>query len=340
MGHDSERTFFYEVPEGMPQVRLDLFLFAQSVGLSRSKIQALIKNGDVRINDCCSKPSHRLKAGDRVSLSIPSLPTRVLEPEAVEFGIIHEDESIIIVNKPPGLVVHPAPGHFKGTLVHGLLQHCRDLSTIGGELRPGVVHRLDKDTSGVMVVAKGDRAHRQLTRQFRLGKVKKEYIALVHGKIKGEKGEIDLSIARHPRKRKEMSVTHTGGRRAITIWGKIEEFQSGFSLLKISLRTGRTHQIRVHLSHIGHPVAGDPVYGYGRKSLKKTSLFKKGPLPPIDRQMLHSRLLGITHPDKGAYMEFEAPLAVDMERVLNDLRMADLKAGATKGLTLREKGLY
>jgi len=324
MDHDSDRTFFYDVPEDIPDIRLDVFLFTRSTGLSRSKIQALIRDGNVRINDSDSKPSYRLKAGDQVSFSIPSLPTQILEPEAVEFGIIHEDGSIIVVNKPPGLVVHPAPGHSHGTLVHGLLQHCEGLSGIGGELRPGVVHRLDKDTSGVMVVAKNDRAHRRLARQFKSGMVKKEYVALVHGKMKGKEGEIDLSIARHPKKRKEMSVTDSGGRRAITVWEKIEEFHGGFSLLKVSLKTGRTHQIRVHLSHMGHPVAGDPVYGYGRKRWRKHPLFKKGVLPTLERQMLHSRRLGTTHPDTGVYVEFEAPLPADMERVLQGLRWMDL----------------
>ncbi len=337
MDHDSDRTFFYDVPEDIPEIRLDVFLFTRSIALSRSKIQALIRNGDVRINNCPSKPSYRLKAGDQVSLSIPFLPTQILEPEAVEFDIIHEDESIIVVNKPAGLVVHPSPGHSQGTLVHGLLQHCQGLSRIGGDLRPGVVHRLDKDTSGVMVVAKNDRAHSLLAQQFKSGTVKKEYVALVHGKIKREKGEIDLSIARHPKKRKEMSVTYSGGRRAITVWGKIEEFHCGFSLLKISLKTGRTHQIRVHLSHMGHPVAGDPVYGYGRKWWRKHPLFRKGVLPSIDRQMLHSRRLGISHPDKGAYVEFEAPLPADMERVLHDLRGMDLTAQTDKGLDMGRK---
>ncbi len=330
MDHDSDRIFFYKFPEDTPEIRLDLFLFNCSLGLSRSKLQALIRNGDVRINNCPSKPSYRLKAGDQVFLSIPSLPAQILKPEAVAFGIIHEDESIIVVDKPPGLVVHPAPGHYQGTLVHGLLQHCQGLSRLGGELRPGVVHRLDKDTSGVMVAAKTDRAHGQLARQFKSGMVRKDYMALVHGRIKGQEGEIDLSIARHPKKRKEMSVTHLGGRRAITVWEKIEEFHSGFSLLKVSLKTGRTHQIRVHLSHMGHPVAGDRVYGYGLRWWKRQPLLKKGVLPDMVRQMLHSRRLGITHPETGAYVEFEAPLPADMKRVLDDLRSLDLTAGRIK----------
>lgn len=337
MDQESDRIFFLEVPDHAPDIRLDLFLFASSIGLSRSRIQGLIRKGDVRINNSPSKPSYKLKAGDRISLSIPSPPNVIPEPEAVEFAIIHEDESIIVVDKPPGLVVHPAPGHFKGTLVHGLLQHCKGLSRVGGVLRPGIVHRLDKDTSGLMVVAKNDRAHSLLARQFKSGAVKKDYVALVHGKIEGEEGRIDLSIARHPRKRKEMSVTRSGGRRAITVWEKIDEFHSGFSLLRISLKTGRTHQIRVHLSHIGHPVAGDPVYGYGRKWWRKHPLFKKGMLPSLYRQMLHSRRLGILHPDNGCYMEFEATIPWDMECVLRNLRLADLEARTDKGVDMNGK---
>ncbi len=334
MDPNSDRTFFYDFSENTPDIRLDVFLFTWSTGLSRSKIQSLIKNGHVKINGSPSKASYRAKAGDRVSLSIPPVPTQTPEPEAIKFDIIYEDESIIVINKPPGLVVHPAPGHAHGTLVHGLLHHCRNLSRIGGELRPGVVHRLDKDTSGVMVAVKNDRAHNHLARQFKSGSVKKTYVALIHGNIKGDAGEIDRPIVRHPKKRKEMSVACSGGRAAITTWCKIEEFNSGFSLLKISLKTGRTHQIRVHFSHIGHPVAGDTVYGYGLRWWKKHPLFKKGVLPFVGRQMLHSRRLGISHPDKKVYMEFEAPLPEDMERVLRVLEEMDLTAKTDKALDM------
>jgi len=326
MDPDSDRTFFYDFPENTPDIRLDVFLFTRSTGLSRSKIQSLIKNGHVKINGSPSKASYRAKAGDRVSLSIPPVPTQTPEPEAIKFDIIYEDESIIVINRPPGLVVHPAPGHAHGTLVHGLLYHCRNLSTIGGELRPGVVNRLDKDTSGVMVAVKNDRAHTHLARQFKAGSVKKTYVALIHGNIKGYAGEIDRPIVRHPKKRKEMSVACSGGRAAITTWRKIEAW--------------RTHQIRVHFSHIGHPVAGDTVYGYGLRWWKRHPLFKKGVLPFVGRQMLHSRRLGISHPDKKVYMEFEAPLPEDMERVLKVLRAMDLTAKMDKSLDMGEKKDY
>ena len=232
----------------------------------------------------------------------------------------NEESSILVLNKPQGLVVHPAPGHTTNTLVHGLLHHCQDLSGIGGVLRPGIIHRLDKDTSGLMVVAKNDQAHASLAGQFKRHEVKKQYYALTHGLVKGNKGKINLPIARHPTRRKEMSIALAGGRQALTLWEKIEEFQSGFSLLSITTKTGRTHQIRVHLSHIGHPVAGDPIYGCGQNWWKRHPLNKKGISPFIHGLMLHARLLGFIHPDKGHFVEFEAPLPDHMANALSILR--------------------
>ncbi len=304
---------------------MDVFLSNSSIGLSRSRIQALIKSGQARVNDCPSKPSHKLKAGDRVFLAIPPPVTAILTPEEVEFQIIYEDLSLIVLSKPAGVVVHPAPGHSTKTLVHGLLKHCKDLSGIGGELRPGIVHRLDKDTSGLMVAAKNDRAHASLSQQFKSGSVKKEYLALVHGRVNGEKGEIALPMARHPVRRKEMAVVLSGGRNALTLWQKLVEFQSDFSLLSVSIKTGRTHQIRVHLSHIGHPVAGDPVYGYRRNGWKKCFTQKNGPQLKLNRQMLHSSRLGFIHPVSKGYMEFEAPLPDDMRDALDFIKRLDFE---------------
>ncbi|MCP4681922.1 MAG: RluA family pseudouridine synthase [Desulfobacterales bacterium] len=320
MSHEIDRS--YDISQHTQDIRLDVFLSSCSNDLSRSRIQALIKSGDVKVNDRASKAGYRLRAGDRVFLSIPPPSDQPLEPETVEFGIIYEDSSLIVLNKPPGIVSHPAPGHATGTLVHGLLKHCNDLSGIGGMLRPGIVHRLDKDTSGLMVVAKTDRAHAFLAKQFKSGSIKKEYTALVCGRVKGDNGRIDLPIGRHPKKRKEMAVVLSGGRRALTLWEKREEFQMGFSLLSISIKTGRTHQIRVHFSHIGHPVAGDPVYGY-RKWWTRHPLYKKRVLPLVNRQMLHSNRLGFIHPDKDRTLKFEAPLPDDMERVVHILRRLD-----------------
>ena len=319
MENKKEGTFFYRIPDDCNNIRLDVFLSSCPVGLSRSKIQSLIKNGDVTVNNGPAKPSHKLIPGDHVIISIPPAPPPVLRPEAIEFEIIHEDESLIVVNKPAGLVVHPAPGHATGTLVQGLLMHCSGLSGLGGTMRPGIVHRLDKDTSGLLVVAKNDLVHRFLQRQFKSGMVKKQYSALVHGLIDGNEGKIDVPIGRHPRRRKEMAVTPSGEKQALTFWRKTEEFTGGFSLLRVTIKTGRTHQIRVHLSHTGHPIVGDPVYGPGRYWWKKNPLFQKK-APPIKRQMLHAEYLGFVHPTENLYLEFEAPLPEDMLHGIKFLR--------------------
>ena len=320
VGDKSERIFSYEVSAESQDIRLDVFLSSRSIGLSRSRIQSLIVSGNVKVNNRPLKASYKLKAGDHLLLSVPPSSPQSLKPESVDFTIFYEDNAIIVLNKPAGVVVHPGPGHATGTVVHGLLKHCNSLSGIGGVLRPGIVHRLDKDTSGLMVVAKNDQVHTSLAKQFQSGMVKKGYVALVHGRIGGDEGEIDLPVARHPKKRKAMSVTRSGGRRALTLWKKIEEFRSDFSLLSIVTKTGRTHQIRVHLSHVGHPVAGDPVYGYGRNWWKRHPLQKKGSLPIIKRQMLHARKLGFVHPEEDRYLEFEAPLPDDMNHAVRSLR--------------------
>ncbi|SPD73213.1 Uncharacterized RNA pseudouridine synthase YlyB [uncultured Desulfobacterium sp.] len=331
MDHEQGRAPLYEITQDSQNLRLDIFLAGSLTDLSRSRIQSLIKDGFVKVNNLPSKPGCRLKAGDHVSLTIPPAEAVSLEPEAVDFEILYEDESLIVVNKPPGVVVHPAPGHPTGTLVHGLLKHCKDLSGIGGVLRPGIVHRLDKDTSGLMVVAKNDRAHNILSRQFKSGKVQKEYAALVHGLVEGDEQVIDLPISRHPQKRKEMAVSASGGKRAITHWKKIKEFRSGFSLLSVSIKTGRTHQIRVHLSYIGHPVVGDPVYGYGQRWWKNSSNFRYDMPVTINRQLLHARRLGFTHPDRGDIVEYESPLPKDMNHILTILSMLDLQGKSPFG---------
>ncbi|RPI74738.1 MAG: RluA family pseudouridine synthase [Desulfobacteraceae bacterium] len=305
----------------VPESRLDVFLTSQITDLTRNRAQALIRAGRVRVNDCSDlKAGYRLKTGDRVSIFIPPARSLALEPESIDLSILHEDRALVIINKPPGLVVHPAPGHATGTLVHGLLQHCRDLSGIGGVLRPGIVHRLDKDTSGLIVVAKHDRAHLFLSRQFASGQVFKKYTALAHGIPKSRSGKIDLPIGRHPKKRKEMSIRLDNGRPALTFWEKTESFGDDFSLILVTPKTGRTHQIRVHLAHLGHPIAGDPVYGYKKNWWKKHSETRSGALPEIRRQMLHAGTLGFKHPDSDDYCEFSAPLPADMKEVIAALR--------------------
>jgi len=320
---DPEREIFYITPSGNRNVRLDAFLTTRPLSLSRARIQALIKQGHITVNDRACKPSHALKTGDRICVSLPDPVPCALIPQRIDFAILYEDEALLVLNKPAGLVVHPAPGHASGTLVHGLLDHCNDLSGIGGCLRPGIVHRLDKDTSGLMVVAKDDKTHESLSQQFKSGGVKKHYVALIDGRIGGEKGKIDLPIARHPRRRKQMSVV-PGGKQALTLWRVLESFGDDFSLLLLILKTGRTHQIRVHLAHMGHPVLGDPVYGRGMRGMKHHRLCKKGLLGDIDRQLLHAKTLGFRHPRRDLYMEFHAPMPEDMEAFLKSLREATL----------------
>jgi 23S rRNA pseudouridine1911/1915/1917 synthase len=321
VSHDSDRTQSFFVNADQKDERLDQFLASHAKELTRSRAQALIRSGCVTVNEAGAKPGHRLKAGDCITLSIPPARTYDLEPQRVDFRVIHEDPSLLVLDKPPGVVIHPAPGHYEGTLVHGLLRHCRDLAGIGGELRPGIVHRLDKDTSGLMVVVKNDYAHAFLSAQFKAREVNKHYIAVVHGIPEGDEGVMDLPISRHPKKRKEMAVTSRGGRSALTRWRKKEELGGLFSLLLVSPRTGRTHQIRVHLSHAGHPIAGDPVYGFRRTWWKKHYPPGEG---AVLRQMLHAERLGFVHPDSKEYCEFTAPMPADMRRFIEPLRKGSM----------------
>ncbi len=312
---EQTRSHRFLISEHHAGDRLDAFLASQVKELTRSRAQELIRSGSATVNQRTAKSGYRLKTGDRVSLTIPEpVPCR-LEPEPVPFEIVYEDASLIVLNKPAGLVVHPGPGHDRGTLVHGLLEHCRDLSGIGGVLRPGIVHRLDKDTSGLMVAAKTDQAHEGLAAQFKAGEVRKDYAVFVHGAFRAPGGEIDLPIGRHPRHRKRMAVMPETGRRAVTQWGLREQWGRDFAALHVRLRTGRTHQIRVHLSHEGHPVVGDPVYGPKRTWWKRHHPQAAAAVQDLlGRQMLHAELLGFTHPGSGNYREFTCPLPEDMVR--------------------------
>jgi 23S rRNA pseudouridine1911/1915/1917 synthase len=321
---ESAKAFVFEVPANGQEYRLDSFLATCSSGLSRSLLKSLIKSGHVKVNGRVLKPSQKVKSGDRIVLSVPPPAPPRLKPEPMALDIVHEDASLLVLNKPAGLVVHPAPGHATGTLVHGLLHHCKDLSQIGGITRPGILHRLDKDTSGLMVVAKNDQAHGFLSDQFRAGSIKKQYLAIVHGCLSGGEGKIDLPISRHPKKRKEMAVRLSGGRDALTYWRTQKLFKTGFSLLSVKIKTGRTHQIRVHLSYLGHPVVGDPLYGHGSSWWKKHPLYKKGMLAWIKRQMLHAYQLGFIHPDHERFVAFRAPLPEDMIQVLKRLNGEDV----------------
>ena len=312
-----EKTFIFHQSSEELDVRLDKFLSDnKDVGLSRAKIQNLITIGAVTVSGERKKPSYQPKSGERIKISF--LPQSVLSeaPENIEFDLLYEDKSILVVNKPPDLVVYPSAGHYTGTLVNGLLYKCSNLSFFGSSIRPGIIHRLDKDTSGVMVVAKTNRAHDFISNQFKKREVKKSYLTLVHGNVETKEGIIDLPISRHPIKRKEMKVSLSKGKTAITDWEVVSVFSLGFSLLRISIHTGRTHQIRVHMAYMGYPVVGDSVYGYGKRWWNTKSLIMKEMLTLVKRQMLHAEIVGIVHPDSLKYVEFKAPPPTDMDCLL------------------------
>ncbi len=291
---------------------------------TRTFAAGLIADEHVRVDGSLKKPGYRVKSGENISGSIPAPVPIEFKPESIPINILYEDDHVVVVNKQPGLVVHPAPGHFSGTLVNGLLYHCPNLGGIGGELRPGIVHRLDKDTSGTLVVAKNDVAHTHLSRQFKSRKVKKEYLALVHGHMKSAAGSIRLPIGRHPVDRKRMSTVSPRGRTAETQWKTREKFE-GFTLLEVHLKTGRTHQIRVHCSALHHPIVGDKVYG-PRKPEKTIAANRQRAgdilqiLKSVRRQMLHAWRLGFRHPHSGEAVSFESPLPEDMGTVIQRIR--------------------
>lgn len=278
---------------------------------SRTLLSYLIRKGNVLVNGKLTKPSYRVKPGEKISGSIPSPEPVSFKPEPVEINIIYEDNDILVVNKAAGMVVHPAPGHYSGTLVNALLYHCPGINQEGDNFRPGIVHRLDKDTSGLLVVAKNQRSHYNLSEQFKNRKIYKLYMALVSGEMESYSGTIDLPIGRHPVDRKKMSTISKKYRNAKTSWRVIEKFKE-VSLIELNLETGRTHQIRVHCAAIGHPVIGDTVYN-NKKGLKKNISY-------VSRQMLHSWKLRITHPSTKKIQTFQAPIPQDMEGTINRLR--------------------
>jgi 23S rRNA pseudouridine1911/1915/1917 synthase len=303
--------------------RLDVFLSRHLADCSRSHAAHLIDQGCIHVDGAQRKSGYRLKSGEHVDGVIPlPAPVEVI-PEPIPFTIVYEDASLIVVDKPAGLVVHPAAGHAGGTLVNGLLHHCRDLQGIGGELRPGIVHRLDKDTSGLLMVAKNDAVHQNLSRQFKARQVHKIYLALVWGAPLEESGCIDRPVGRHAIERKRMAVVAHGGREALTLW-RVQERLPGATLLAVELKTGRTHQIRVHCQSMGHPLVGDPVYGR-RRSVPRPTKNHNDPavlLGLARRQMLHAAQLSFTHPISEQQLTFHAPLPADMATLLADLRVA------------------
>ena len=276
--------------------RIDKYLSEQLEDMTRSHIQKLIKENMVRVNGMTVKSNFKLSASDQIEVEIPELKEPDILPENIPLDILYEDQDILVVNKPKGMVVHPAPGHYTGTLVNAIMYHCKDnLSGINGVMRPGIVHRIDMDTTGSLLICKNDRAHQALAKQLKEHSITRKYHAIVHGRLKEDEGTIDKPIGRHPIDRKKMSVHCTNGREAITHYRVLKRFQQ-FTYIECQLETGRTHQIRVHMSSIGHPILGDQVYGPAKCPYK------------LQGQTLHAKVLGITHPTTGEYMEFDAPL--------------------------------
>lgn len=301
-----ETLLFCPEPEDVGS-RLDAFLAENIEGKTRSAIQKLMEQGKVLVNGNPGSKNYKLKAGDTIQVEIPEPEPLELLPQNIPLDIVYEDDSLLVVNKPKGMVVHPAPGNPDGTLVNALLYHCGDsLSGINGVIRPGIVHRIDKDTSGLLMVAKNDQAHQSLAAQIAAHTFTRVYNTVVYGNLKNESGTISAPIARHPNDRKKMAVV-PGGRDAVTHYRVLERF-SGFTLVECKLETGRTHQIRVHMAHIGHPVAGDPVYG------------PKKCITQLQGQCLHARILGFVHPVTGEYMEFDSGRPPYFEEFLAKLR--------------------
>ena len=297
------------VPEESAGKRLDAYLpsaLAGGLDLSRSRVQTLIDEGNILLNGSIPKASARLRAGDTVDVTVPSPTEWDVTAEDIPLDVIYEDQHILIINKARGMVVHPAAGHWSGTLANAILSRCPDLAGIGGEIRPGIVHRLDKDTTGLLVVAKDETSMKDLQEQIKDRKVKRQYIALLRGRLPTMEGTIDAPIGRHPVHRKKMAVV-PDGREAVTDYEVITRFGQEYTLVLAKLRTGRTHQIRVHFSHLGHPVAGDPVYSRGKGELH------------LDGQALHAARLGLFRPQDGEYVEFSAPLPDDFRDALATL---------------------
>ncbi len=304
-----------DVGDDSEGIRLDRFLASVLGDRSRSQIQRLIKEGHVLVAGRAAKPNQAVKLGQAVSIDEPEPTAPVPQPEALPLPILYQDKDLVVVDKPAGMVVHPAAGHEGGTLVNALLHHVDDLSGIGGEKRPGIVHRLDRGTSGLMVIAKHDAAHEELARQFHDREVEKEYAALVWGEVMAGR-RIDAPIGRDPVNRKKMSAKARRSREAVTRIVRAEHFGRTLTLARVAIHTGRTHQIRVHLSAIGHPVVGDPLYGGVHRHVPGDLKAVKH----LDRPFLHAARLVFTHPTEGRRMEFTSELPPDLQSVLDELR--------------------
>ncbi len=300
-------NYLFEIQEDQ-QMRLDKYLAEQFPEQTRSYLQKLIKDGEVLVNGKNVKTGYQLSKGDEVSVNIPEPKELDVEPQKMDLDIVYEDDDVILINKPKGMVVHPAPGHTTDTLVNGLLYHCKDnLSGINGVARPGIVHRIDRDTTGILIVCKNDMAHNSIAAQLKEHSINRRYRALVHGNLKEDTGTIEGPIGRHPIDRKKMAINERNGKPAVTHYNVLERF-GNYTLIECKLETGRTHQIRVHMTSIGHPLVGDEVYGPAKCPFK------------LQGQSLHAMVLGFVHPRTGEYMEFSADLPEYFEELLRKLR--------------------
>ena len=300
-------NYLFEIQEDQ-QMRLDKYLAEQFPEQTRSYLQKLIKDGEVTVNGKNVKTGYQLSKGDEVSVNIPEPKELDVEPQKMDLDIVYEDDDVILVNKPKGMVVHPAPGHTTDTLVNGLLYHCKDnLSGINGVARPGIVHRIDRDTTGILIVCKNDMSHNSIAVQLKEHSINRRYRALVHGNLKDDTGTVEGPIGRHPIDRKKMAINEKNGKPAVTHYTVLERF-GNYTLIECKLETGRTHQIRVHMTSIGHPLVGDEVYGPAKCPFK------------LQGQCLHAMILGFVHPRTGEYMEFSADLPDYFEDLLRKLR--------------------
>ncbi len=298
----------YLVPEEFQGERIDKYLSEACCGLTRSYLQKLLKSQLVEVDGKAVKNSYRVSAGETVELEVPEAVEPEIEAEPIPLDILYEDKDIILINKPKGMVVHPAAGHYSQTLVNGLMYHCHgELSGINGVMRPGIVHRIDMDTTGVLIVCKNDFAHNSIAEQLKVHSITRKYYAIVHGVIGEDEGTVDAPIGRHPVDRKKMSINYKNGKHAVTHYRVLERFKQ-FTYVECQLETGRTHQIRVHMASLNHPLLGDSVYGPSKCPFK------------LQGQTLHAGVLGIIHPRTGEYMEFSAPLPEYFENLLEKLR--------------------
>ena len=332
MTASAEASEFIVSPENAGE-RLDRFLASQLPELSRSKIQLLMEEGRVRVDGVARKASHRIEAGESVTIEVPPPPPAAVAAEAIPLQILYEDEDLAVINKPAGMIVHPGAGADSGTMVGALLHRfggSRGLSGVGGPLRPGIVHRLDKGTSGAIVIAKNDAAHRKLVEEFSTRRVQKTYVALLHGRLKENSGTVELPIARDLRRRSRMTARRREGREARTDW-RARLRLDGFTLIEADLRTGRTHQIRVHFSTLGCPVVGDSLYGAPRRERVASET-----LPPLERNFLHSARLAFAHPRTGKQIDVRAPLPPELANYLKTLGRATHTDPASIDAALRE----